>query len=212
MPVSPSAAQSAASPHNGRRSHGPSTPDGRERAATHATRHGLRAGPFRLLPDEDPALFTAHLDALLARWSPADVAERHHVEQLAWAAWRQRRLLDLETRLMAALEEGVEAAAALPSLATLARYAARIERDLRLALEQLEALRAARPQRPPGVTPERLRWLLRHVEAAKPAHAEPEAAMEGDLNADPSPKNAPAVLNRHARRRMAALARHNDAG
>src|SRR5687768_14758479 len=135
MPLSPSAAQSQASRRNGRCSSGPSTPDGRARSSAQATRHSLRAGPFRLLADEDPARFAAHLDALLARHTPADAAERHQVEQIACAAWRQRRLLELETRLMEALDKGAEALAGLPSLATLGRYAARIERDLRLARE-----------------------------------------------------------------------------
>src|SRR4051812_2541472 len=91
MPLSPTAAQSSTSRANGALSRGPTTPEGKARAALNGTRHGL-AGPFRLLPGEDAAAYGRLRAALLARHAPADAAEEHWVEELAFAAWRLRRL------------------------------------------------------------------------------------------------------------------------
>jgi hypothetical protein len=53
MPVTRSPAQRAASRANGARSRGPTTDAGKARSARNGTRHGLRGGPFVLLPGED---------------------------------------------------------------------------------------------------------------------------------------------------------------
>ncbi len=84
MPTCPSIHQSEASRRNGALSAGPVTLDGKARSAANATRHGLRAGPFRLFANEDPATFEALFQALLARHNPADAVERHWVEQLGY--------------------------------------------------------------------------------------------------------------------------------
>ena len=53
MPAARSPAQQSASRVNGARSRGPVTDAGRTRAARNGIRHGLRGGPFALLPGED---------------------------------------------------------------------------------------------------------------------------------------------------------------
>src|SRR3954471_4660040 len=173
MPLSPAAAQPAASRANGALSRGPATPEGKARSALNGTRHGL-AGPFRLLPAEDANAYERLPAPLLARHAPADAAEEHWVEELAFAAWRLRRLRTLDAAAIDAAdgtsepEEGTR----LPSLATLARYRGRIERDHRQALQALESLRASRPRLPASVTsatPTQLRWLADRAErTAKP--------------------------------------------
>src|SRR4051794_41509302 len=95
MPLLPTAAQSATSRANGALSRGPATPEGKARSAQNGTRHGL-AGPFRLLPGEDAATYERLRAALLARHAPADAAGEHWVEELAFAAWRLRRLRALD--------------------------------------------------------------------------------------------------------------------
>jgi hypothetical protein len=118
------------------------------------------------MPTADPAyhhLFEAHL----ARWSPADAAERHWVEELAFAAWRLRKVGEQEAALLTAEPEPGTPAA----LVLLARYRQRIERDLRLAETQLLSLRETRPQLPANLpaNPARLRWLAERAEAAEHA-------------------------------------------
>jgi hypothetical protein len=214
MPLLPTAAQSATSRANGALSRGPATPEGKARSALNGTRHGL-AGPFRLLPGEDAAAYGRLRAALLARHAPADAAEEHWVEELAFAAWRLRRLRALdaadgtsEPEPQARAEP--DEAARLPSLATLARYRGRVERDRRQALQALESLCASRPRLPATVasaTPSQLRWLAdraeRTAEPEHPAQAEPER---------PAPAPAAPPLNRQQRRRLAALERQRSGG
>ena len=216
MPLSPTLAQSSASRANGALSRGPTTPSGKARSAQNGTRHGL-AGPFRLLPGEDAAAYGRLRAALLARHAPADAAEEHWVEELAFAAWRLRRLRALdaadgtsEPEPQARAEP--DEAARSPSLATLARYRGRVERDQRQALQALEALRASRPRLPAsvaGATPAQLRWLADR--AGRKAGAEAGTSEpERHAPAEPEPAAlAPAAppLNRQQRRRLAALAR-----
>jgi hypothetical protein len=215
MPVSPTAAQADASRRNGALSAGPATPEGRARSAMNGTRHNLH-GAFRLLGGEDAAAFEALRADLRRVHAPAGEAEAHWCDELARACWRQRRLFALEdAALTAPLAEAVAGTDRLPSLATLARYRARVERDSRLAREQLAALQAARP-RPRAVAEEaaaRLRRLL--------AHAEEEPATPSDRRGTPEPEPAtatgaptpgsadPRPLNRHERRRLKALSRRH---
>jgi hypothetical protein len=128
------------------------------------------------MPTSDPA-YHHLLDAHLARWSPADAAERHWVEELAFAAWRLRKVAIQEAALLTGDPEPGTSAA----LVLLARYRQRIERDLRLAEAQLLSLRETRPQLPANrpANPARLRWLAARAEAAeRPANdtIEPEQA------------------------------------
>jgi hypothetical protein len=90
---------------------------------------------------------------------------------MAFALWQQQKLQALTTLVLAAAENGTdkpESLRRLPSLATLARYRARIERDLRLAQQELEAARQSRlgvPSRPPAADAARMRWLAGRIEA-----------------------------------------------
>src|SRR5690349_22410793 len=116
-------------------------------------------------------------DALTARLAPADAVEEHWVGEIAFALWQQRRLQAVAALALAAAESGTGEpepraraepdAARLPSLATLARYRARIERDLRLARQELEAARQSRPRLPSHPTTAdaaRMRWLADRIE------------------------------------------------
>src|SRR5689334_16896921 len=94
----------------------------------------------RPLPAADTADLAAFRDALTARHAPVDAVERHRVGEIAFALWQQRRLQALAALALAAAESGTdEPDARLPSLATLARYRGRVERDLKLAEKGLEA-------------------------------------------------------------------------
>ena len=168
MPVSPTPAQAEASRRNGARSLGPTTPEGKARAALNGTRHGLRGSTFALLPDEDPAEWAAVVAGYLARFRPADAAELRCVERLAACDWREGRLLRLEAEtLFAARGDTSEPDPRLGWSRTLPRYAAAIRRDRKEALEQLEMLRASRPRLPADPTAAdaaRFRWLAERIE------------------------------------------------
>ena len=150
MPKDPTPAQQEASRTNGARSKGPASAEGREKIAAAATRHGL-TGRFRLLPGEDRRAFEALLEGWGARLRPEGPAETAAVRKFVAAIWREQRLFAVEERLLRALARG-EPAEDLPSLATVIRYRNRLERDRRLAREELaelQALRAAaRPVEP----------------------------------------------------------------
>ena len=102
--------------------------------------------------------------ALLARWRPADAAEAHLVEELVFAAWRQMRLRAVEDAVLARAERGEEPGPGLPSLATLIRYRARIDRDVDRAMDALIELRRRRAK---IADPLRLRWLAERIEQAQ---------------------------------------------
>ena len=134
---------------NGALSRGPVTPEGKDRAARNSLRHGLCAKTPVLSTGEDAAALGALRGALLARHLPRDEAEAHWVEELAFAAWRQRRLRALESEVLArAGTAGEEAASALPSLSTLIRDRARLDRDWRRAMDELGMLRRDRAAPP----------------------------------------------------------------
>src|SRR3712207_5796836 len=79
-------------------------------------------------------------ELLLARHQPVDLVEAHWAEELAWAVRRQQRLRALEAAALARTDEPD-----LRLLVVLARYRARVERDLRLAQAQIDLAKAAPP-------------------------------------------------------------------
>src|SRR4051794_684398 len=80
--------------------------------------NGLGSGPFRLLPGEDKAEFDGHLQDLVARYTPADEAELRCLEEMVQVAFRQRRVDELEVRVLQGIFDGRLAAfdGNLPSL------------------------------------------------------------------------------------------------
>ena len=163
---------------NGALSRGPVTPAGKARSARNATRHGLCARTL-VLEDGADALALAELRAaLFARWQPLDAAEAHLVEELVFAAWREVRLRAVEDAVLVQAATGAPPPG-LPSLATLLRYRARIERDAQAATERLLALRRGRREL---AEPAQLRWLAARIEQARAilAGEPPEAAADDE--------------------------------
>src|SRR5262245_50414713 len=148
---------------NGSLSRGPVTAEGKACSAMNATRHGVCATTMVPGTGEDVEL-AALRTALLMRWQPADAAEAHLVEELVFAAWRQVRLRAVEDAVLARAGRGEGPSPGLPSLATLMRYRGRIDRDARVAAEELAALRRGRREL---ADPMRLRWLAERIERAQ---------------------------------------------
>ena len=256
----PEHARAEAARRNGALSRGPVTAEGKARSARNSLRHGLCAkSPVLADGDEDAAALAALRGALVARHLPRDEAEAHWVEELAFAAWRQRCLRALEAEVLAragTAGEDAEVAPALPSLSTLIRYRSRLDRDWRRAVEELEALRRDRAVQP---SPAQLRLaadLIEQGQAAADGAADGKRTNENEVGTNepnrtvmakapapevgtiepttPSCTNEPTArrtdrprhpvpplpetrtneripparpLNRHQRRRLAALAR-----
>ena len=223
MPPSRSPAQQTAARANGARSHGPTTDAGKARAARNGTRHGLRGGPFALLPGEDREAFAALHAAVTSDWGPRDPYERRWVMELVAAMWRQDRLRGLEiATLTAAAAESPPSEATMRRLATFARYGARIDKDIGRALQALRTLR----NRPdawldalPNDTPEpdaRAAQERDGTSALPPCTPDPESAAppvtdivaaRAACTPEPGPAMPAPALNRHQRRRLEALAR-----
>lgn len=146
MPRNPTPAQSEAARRNGRRSKGARTPEGRARLAEAATRHNL-TGAFRLLPGEDRLAFERLRRAWHERLQPADRAEREAADALVAQIWRRQRLDVLEVRLLTAILYD-QPRDGLPSLETILRYRARLDREREEVERELLALRACRPAAP----------------------------------------------------------------
>lgn len=208
------AAQAQASRHNGALSRGRTTPAGKARAALNGTRHGLCSQHFFLLPDEDPRAFALFVADQLALLRPRDAVEHQAAERATHARWRLMRADRLEAEILAelfaakALPDALEAravrAAQTRALATLLRYRSRIQRDIELALREFAALRtrpldtAAASTTACTSEPEPARRPL----AAVPPSPEPPTADAGGLDLA-----VRLSLNRHERRRLAALER-----
>ena len=233
MPAIRTVAQQAASRTNGAHSRGPVTESGKARSARNGTKHGLRGGPFALLPGEDRDAFAALHAAVTSDWGTRDAYERRWVMELVTSMWRQDRLRALElATLTAATTENPPSEATVKKLGTFARYGARIDKDIGRALQALRVLRNRSDAWIDEVqhdTPEPGEPEPRQRECANewsPRTPEPKLREPHNENctiefvaraSKPEPANAnlqtrtaepePPALNRHQRRRLAALAR-----
>jgi hypothetical protein len=104
--------QAAANRENAKLSTGPRTPEGKERSAANATRHGLSAA-FTVLPQENLDEFQELYDNYYLEFKPSGAHESFLVEQMVHARWRIARIQRLELRLLAdAAAEAAEGNAA----------------------------------------------------------------------------------------------------
>ena len=151
-----SRAQREAARHNGARSKGPVSAEGKARSARNALRHGL-CSPAILFPGEDPAHFEALRAALEAEYAPGSPSARLLVERLAVTVWKLARCDRLEARL-ATIEPHCPTGrlfpdpglprvlSRIPELATLLRWQAQLDRQLhRLTKSLAEHDRCASP-------------------------------------------------------------------
>jgi hypothetical protein len=170
-----SEAQIEASRNNGRKSKGPSTPEGKARSSQNAVTHALTSAKWLIPTNEDPAGYTAMHDEYQREWQPSGPTERDLVRQMSHAQYTLIRLYYLEVGLL-----DLEMSRMAPDLATsepppdppmrqtyafeslakssnglslLNRYMARAERLYHRALHSLLALRKANPFPPPVEDP-----------------------------------------------------------
>ncbi len=86
-----SPARAEASRKNGAKSRGPKTPEGKQRSAQNALKHGLRAETFAVVGDEDPQEFAAFEAAMLDCLSPQNALQTFFAGRIVRAAWRLER-------------------------------------------------------------------------------------------------------------------------
>jgi hypothetical protein len=151
-----------ASRANGARSRGPKTPQGKERSAQNARRHGLLARCI-VLQSESPEAFQAIMTQYVQRFQPADDVEMALVEEMAAAFWRQRRCWAIETRLfdnaietdpapdaIGRIAGAFSTLASAPALALMHRYETRLHNMYQRALRSLLLLREERAPNEPN--------------------------------------------------------------
>jgi hypothetical protein len=146
-----SEAKIEANRRNARKSTGPRTERGKERARLNALRHGLTAKQLVSVDEDfgDFARFNAELRETLA---PADAVEEQFVECIAVSTWRLRRLwraeagaIHLSQRRSNYWDKPTAAFAAAPDhLTRLSRYEVATERLIQRAYAMLERRQARR--------------------------------------------------------------------
>lgn len=167
--------QQLASRTNGSKSRGPKTPAGKARSARNAIRHGLTS-KVPLAEGESDDEYRELLNAYIAQFDPTPGVETELVESMAFARWRLRRLLLIESHLFDMelcrhdediaeefenLQPGGRLAFAFQTLADqgrslqmLVRYEGALNRTHDRALKQLQKLRAFSPApHPPSPLP-----------------------------------------------------------
>jgi len=93
--------QAAASRENGAKSHGPATPEGKERSSHNATKHGLSSR--RILIDGESEEDLQYLRVYWMRQlQPQTPAEREVADEVVAAEWRVRRCQEAEASLLSA--------------------------------------------------------------------------------------------------------------
>src|SRR5437588_4969462 len=157
--------QIAANRENAKKSTGPKTPEGRAAVRLNGVKHGLSAETL-VLPGENAADLEALIDSLEAQHQPATPTEEILVRQLAMAAWRQLRLYRTEAahyknedndltnsrgekyaaldgdRRMALIAD--RDAINEKQLLNFHRFEVRLERTIRITIQELRRCRAER--------------------------------------------------------------------
>jgi hypothetical protein len=160
--------QIEANRRNAQKSTGPKTEAGKDACRFNAVQHGFTAQRF-VVDHEDESEFDAFRDDFFAEHAPATATETFLVEQMVAAAWRIRRIRNVEAAFwdlkMADCKREVKSeyskvqdsdylAYAIQgefyrdsAINNLARYEARLERAFYKALHELERLRVGQTPR-----------------------------------------------------------------
>jgi hypothetical protein len=91
--------QKETSRRNGAKSHGPVTDAGKQQSAKNASKHYITSKAL-IIPGESGADLDTHFAAYHQRFRPTDQVERDAVDNLAFTAWRLRRLWGREAILI----------------------------------------------------------------------------------------------------------------
>ena len=147
---------------NAQHSTGPKTPEGKQRSALNALRHGL-TGQLVVMPTEDLQAYRRHIASFTDEYHPKGATEANLVQALADSSWRLNRVAILEANLltMAAarevnplhdapgeVQDAMAIVAALESqsktLANLSLHSQRLSRQFEKTVAQLRELQKIR--------------------------------------------------------------------
>jgi hypothetical protein len=198
-----------ASRANGARSRGPKTPQGKERSAQNARRHGLLARCI-VLQSESSDAFQAIMTQYIQRFQPADDVEMALVEEMAAAFWRQRRCWAIETRLfdnaietdlspdsIGRIAGAFSTLAATPALGLMHRYETRLHNMYQRALRSLLLLREERAPNEPNPDFEQGQDTVQppdpHSEESTPPPALPSPWADANAPANAAPPSPPSA-------------------
>jgi hypothetical protein len=81
------------------RTGGPRTQAGKTAASQNATRHGLTSKTHHTLRNENPEAWARVVDEHAKAYAPGNPVEHALVEEIAFASWKLRRLVTIETGL-----------------------------------------------------------------------------------------------------------------
>jgi hypothetical protein len=95
---------------NGRRSHGPTSPEGKAHSRMNALKHGMTAR-LPVLPGEDPETFRQHVEGIVDSLIPRGPLELALAEQVALSLWKIERAERVEAARGAAALRAAEARA-----------------------------------------------------------------------------------------------------
>ena len=96
----PSDLKSETSRINGAKSHGPTTPEGKEASSRNSLKHGFTSRKTFILQTESWEEYREFLAEHLTIHQPATPPEKELVEQMSIARWRIRRFVGAETVLI----------------------------------------------------------------------------------------------------------------
>jgi hypothetical protein len=218
------AAQLEASRSNGACSTGPASAEGRARSAQNARTHGFRGAALCFADGDDEARFRALEESVQQRFAPRCPLEAAICARITVALWRCERADRLETEYwnmgsrtrlpgqtmrMVHTIEG-DQLTGTRSLATVLRYQADARNALAKALRDLEKLRSGRldladeePAEAAGPPPPDFTKQPQRLPFAAP----PAPARAFQPPGEPAGPATASLLNRHERRRLAALRR-----
>ena len=140
--MSTSSPRTKANRANALRSTGPATPEGKQRSASNALRHGLTSQK-PVLPTEDPEGHRKFCEEFIADLKPKGALERQLSQTMADIQWRLNRCRTIEQAILA-FEPGP---AQIDSLNKFSLYEHRLSRNFQATLKQFLQLKAGRIER-----------------------------------------------------------------
>ncbi|MCC6366012.1 MAG: hypothetical protein IT165_21050 [Bryobacterales bacterium] len=188
---------------NGKKSHGPITPEGKQRSSLNGITHGL-ASKCVVLANESQQAYDELFAAFHSEWQPASVTETTLLTEMVNSYWRLRRIWSMETALfdteMFCQKEDFEAAwsnyhsamrvtdalcgvhiANPATLETLHRYEVRYDRIYKSSMDHLIKLRRLRHAPEIAPTP------LRRPEPSPDLPPAPDPQQDQSLDPQPQP-------------------------